>query len=124
MSIISDIACITGGILLGIETLDKWDGAKDFFKKAESFLLPYNTIIGGALFISNIINIFNQRCLIYNIIGIAAGLLLFTDVLKKIPTLGDLITKASAILLPFKAVLGIAILVIGIMGLFGLRLFC
>ena len=124
MSLISDIACIAGGILLGIETLDKWDGGKDFFKKAENFLLPYNTIIGGVLLVVSILNILKPGCMLYDAVGIAGGLLLFTEALSKIPALGDILTSASKALIPFKAIIGIAILVIGVTGLIGLRMFC
>ncbi len=124
MSIVSDIASIAGGILLGIETLDKWDGGKDFFKKAENFLLPYNTIIGGVLLVVSVLNFLKPGCLLYDIVGIVAGLLLFTEVLSKIPAIGDLLIKASKALLPFKAIIGIAILIIGITSLIGLRILC
>jgi len=124
MSIISDIASIAGGILLGIETLDKWDGANDFFKKAENFLLPYNTVIGGVLFITGILNFIRPGCMIYDVVGILAGVLLFTNILSKIPAIGDLLVKASKSLLPFKAIIGIAILIIGITKLIGLKILC
>jgi len=124
MSFISDIASISGGILLGIDTLDKWDGGKDFFKKAEKFLLPYNTVIGGVLLILSIINILKPGCTLYDAFGIAAGLLLFTQTLSKIPTIGDLLIKVSKALVPFKAIIGIAILIIGITSLLDLGIFC
>lgn len=125
MSLVSDIACITGGILLGIETLDKWDGGNDFFKKAENFLLPYNTIIGGVLLITSIFNVMRPGCLLFDIVGIAAGLLLFTGTLSKIPAIGDILIKASKSLLPFKAIIGVAILIIGVASLTGfLSRFC
>lgn len=124
MSLVSDIAAIAGGILLGIETLDKWDGGKDFFKKAENFLLPYNTIIGGVLLVVSILNILKPGCMLYDAVGIVAGLLLLTEVLSKVPALGELLVKASKALLPFKAIIGIAILIIGITSLIGLRILC
>jgi len=124
MSLLSDIASIAGGILLGIDTLDKWDGANDFFKKAEKFLLPYNTIIGGILFVVSILNFLKPGCLIYDVVGIVAGILLFTEILSKIPAIGDLLIKASKALLPFKAIIGIAILIIGVTKLIGLNILC
>lgn len=124
MSIISDIASITGGILLGIDTLDKWDGNNDFFKKAEKFLMPYNTAIGGTLFITGILNFLKPGCMIYDVVSIIAGILLFTEILSKIPAIGDLLVKASKALLPFKVVIGIAVLIIGITNLIGLRILC
>jgi len=124
MSIISDIASIAGGILLGIETLDKWDGANDFFKKAENFFLPYNTAIGGILFVMGILNFLRPGCAIYDVVSIIAGILLFTKILSKIPIIGDLLVKASKALLPFKAIIGIAVLIIGVTQLIGLHILC
>lgn len=125
MSLIVEITSIAGGILLGIETLDKWDGGKDFFKKAENFLLPYNTIIGGVLLIMSTLNILRPGCALFDAVGIAAGILLFTNMLAKIPVIGDLILKASKALLPFKAIIGVAILIIGVASITGfLSQFC
>jgi len=33
MSLLLDIANISGGLLLGLATLDKWDGESNFFNK-------------------------------------------------------------------------------------------
>jgi len=124
MGVIFNIACIASGILLGIETLDKWDGDKDFFVKAEKFLLPYNTSIGGTLLILSALNLLKGNCLIYNILAIAGGLLLLTNILSKTPAIGDLLIKASKALLPFKAIIGIAIIVVGATGILGIKLLC
>ena len=124
MGIVFNIACIASGILLGIETLDKWDGAKDYFKKAESFLLPYNTSIGGTLLVISLLSLFKGRCLVTNLLALASGLLLLTNILYKAPVIGDLLVKASKILLPFKAIIGIAIIIIGATGLLGINLLC
>ena len=124
MSIISDIASVAGGILLGIDTLDKWDGSKDFFKKAEDFLLPYNTAIGGVLFVISVLNFLRPGCALYDSVGIVAGILLFTEILSKTPVIGDLFVKISKSILPFKAIIGIAVLIIGVTSLLGLRILC
>ena len=124
MGVIFNIACIASGILLGIETLDKWDGDKDFFVKAEKFLLPYNTSIGGTLLILSALNLLKGNCLIYNILAIAGGLLLLTNILSKTPVIGELLIKASKALLPFKAIIGIAIIVVGVTGILGIKLLC
>ncbi len=124
MGVIFNIACIASGILLGIETLDKWDGDKDFFVKAEKFLLPYNTSIGGTLLILSALNLLKGNCLIYNILAIAGGLLLLTNILSKTPVIGELLIKASKALLPFKAIIGIAIIVVGATGILDIKLLC
>jgi len=81
ISIIISAASITGGILLAMSTLDKWDGDKDFFKKIGAFLTPYNTIIGGALLAIGIIY-FRSRGLLHSGVSIAAGLLLLTNIFR------------------------------------------
>lgn len=122
--LIFSIAATASGLLLATSILDKWDGEKDFFNKIAAFLLPYNTIIGGVIFGLGILGIFNKGCLIHDIVAIAAGLLLITDILAKAPLIGNLLVKASNALVPFKVVVGIAILVIGLTRLFGIYLLC
>lgn len=110
------IANITGGLLLGIATLDKWDGDANFFNKIAGFLAPFQTIIGGALVVLAILNLFDG--LIYNIVSILGGLLLLTHVFGKVPALEETLRKVSDKLMPFKAIIGIALIVIGILSLF------
>ena len=124
MDLVYQIASVAGGILLGIDTLDKWDGGGDIFKKAEKFLMPYNTIIGGVLTVMGIMNLLRPGCMLTDIVGIAAGILLFTEVLSNVPAVGDLFKKASGILTPFKAVIGVAILILGATSLFGINPLC
>ena len=116
IGLLINVASISGGILLAMSTLDKWDGEKDFFKKIGSFLTPYNTIIGGVLLGIGILY-FRSRGIVYSALSIAAGLLLLTDILGKAPALGELLVKASKALFPFKVGIGLASLAIGILGL-------
>jgi hypothetical protein len=46
------------------------------------------------------------------------GLLLLTHVFSKVPALEDVLLKISMTLMPFKAVIGIALIVLGILSLF------
>lgn len=120
-----NIAATASGFLLATSILDKWDGDKDYFKKIANFLLPYNTIIGAVIFGLGILGIFTPGgCLIHDIIAVCAGLLLITNILGKAPVIGDLLVKASNALVPFKVVVGIAILVIGLTRFFGMYLLC
>ncbi|MDY2587863.1 hypothetical protein [Winogradskyella aquimaris] len=107
------IANISGGILLGLATLDKWDGESNFFNKIAGVLAPFQTIIGGALVV---LPIFKFSLL--SIISILGGILLLTHVFGKVPALETSLRQLSAKLMPFKAIIGIAILVLGILGLF------
>jgi len=110
------IAKISGGILLGLATLDKWDGESNFFNKIASVLTPFQTIIGGALVVLALIT-FSSGWL-YSIISILGGILLLTHVFGKVPALESTLRKLSDKLMPFKAIIGIALLVLGILSLF------
>ncbi|WP_179008505.1 hypothetical protein [Winogradskyella forsetii] len=110
------IANISGGILLGLATLDKWDGERDFFNKIAGFLAPFQTAIGIALIVLAILEFWDG--LLFNIVSILGGILLLTHVFQKVPALETSLRKLSAKLMPFKAIIGIALIVIGILGLF------
>lgn len=110
------IANISGGILLGLATLDKWDGDRNFFNKIAGFLAPFQTAIGLALIILAILEFWDG--LLYNILSILGGILLLTHVFGKVPALEATLHKLSDKLMPFKAIIGIALIIIGILGLF------
>lgn len=113
-----DIANIAGGILLGLATLDKWDGESNFFNKIAGFLAPFQTVIGGVLVGLGILRLFGGHNLLFTIISIIGGLLLLTHSLGKIPALGDVLKKISDKLMPFKAIIGLGLIVVGVLGFF------
>ena len=110
------IANVSGGILLGLATLDRWDGDSNFFNKIAGVLAPFQTVIGGALIVLAILKFWSGT--LYNIVSIMGGILLLAHSIGKVPALGDSLKKLSDKLMPFKAVIGIALLVIGILRLF------
>ncbi|ULC59010.1 hypothetical protein MBM09_13975 [Flaviramulus sp. BrNp1-15] len=110
------IANISGGILLGLATLDKWDGETNFFNKIAGVLAPFQTIIGGALIVLSILVFWNN--LLFNIASILGGILLLTHVFGKVPALETSLRKLSDKLMPFKAIIGIGLIVIGLISLF------
>ena len=110
------IANVSGGILLGLATLDRWDGDSNFFNKIAGVLAPFQTVIGGALIVLAILKFWSGT--LYNIVSIMGGILLLAHSIGKVPALGDGLKKLSDKLMPFKAVIGIALLVIGILRLF------
>ncbi|MFK7834144.1 MAG: hypothetical protein AB8B52_12795 [Winogradskyella sp.] len=114
IGLLATIANISGGILLGLATLDKWDGDSNFFNKIAGKLAPFQTIIGVALIVLAIL----KFSLLYSVISILGGILLLTHVFGKVPALETSLRQLSATLMPFKAVIGIALLVIGVLGLF------
>tara|TARA_Y100000815_G_C13148046_1_gene426920 strand:+ start:251 stop:700 length:450 start_codon:yes stop_codon:yes gene_type:complete len=124
MGTIFDISNICAGILLGISVLDRWDGSSQIFTKAAGILAPFRTIIGCISLILGIIYIFRPFCTLYDLIGILAGLTLLSGSLEKVPSIGDFLEKISNGLTPFKAAIGIAALVVGLLGLFNVAVLC
>ena len=110
------IAKISGGILLGLATLDKWDGESNFFTKIANALAPFQTSIGGGLIVLAILTF--RGNLLYSILSILGGILLLTLAFGNVPSLEASLHKLSDKLMPFKAVIGIALIVIGILGAF------
>jgi len=110
------IANIAGGLLLGLATLDKWDGESNFFNKIAGKLAPFQTVIGGALIVLALLKF--RSNLLFNIASILGGILLLTHVFSKAPALETSLRKLSATLMPFKAIIGIALIVIGLIRLF------
>ena len=110
------IAKISGGILLGLATLDKWDGEANFFNKIANVLAPFQTVIGGALIVFAIMTFWSN--ILFTALSLVAGLLLLTHVFGKVPSMEASLRKLSDKLMPFKAIIGIALLVVGILGLF------
>lgn len=111
------IANLCGGILLGLATLDKWDGESNFFNKIAGVLAPFQTLIGGALVVLSLLRIFGGHNWPFNFTSLLGGLLLLTHVFGKVPALETSLRKLSAKLMPFKAIIGIGLLVIGILNL-------
>jgi hypothetical protein len=110
------IANISGGLLLGLATLDKWDGERDFFNRIAGVLAPFDTVIGLALIILAILEFWDG--LLFNVVSILGGILLLTHVFGKVPALETSLRQLSAKLMPFKAIIGIGLIVIGILGIF------
>ncbi|WP_299118729.1 hypothetical protein [uncultured Winogradskyella sp.] len=116
ISLLLIIANIAGGLLLGLATLDKWDGESNFFNKIAGFLAPFQTVIGGALVVLAILTFWGN--VLFSIASILGGLLLLTHVFGKVPAMETSLRKLSAKLMPFKAIIGIALIVIGLIRLF------
>ncbi|AOW21752.1 hypothetical protein [Urechidicola croceus] len=114
---IFNIGNIAGGILLGLATLDRWDGDRNFFNKIAGFLAPFQTIIGGILLGFGILYLMGNGNKLYNVVSVLGGFLLLAHVLGKVPALGSALQKLSQKLIPFKATIGIALIVVGVLGL-------
>lgn len=116
MGILLTIANISGGLLLGLSTLDKLDGERNFFNKIAGFLAPFQTLIGGALVVLAVLTFFSN--ILFSVASIIGGILLLTHVFSKVPALEATLRKLSDKLMPFKAIIGIGLIVIGLLGLF------
>jgi hypothetical protein len=119
IEIIFKIACLAAGILLGLTALDKLDGESDFFNNIAKKLMPFTTIIGGGIVGLGIYYLLHFDHLIFNILAIAAGVLLLTHVLSQIPKIGDSLVKLSKMLMPFKVIVGIALIILTILRFIG-----
>lgn len=118
MELIFNIANISGGVLLGLAMLDKWDGDANFFNKIAKFLSPFHVTIGGAMLGLGILNLISGHSILANIVSILGGILLLTHTLAKLPKVGESLVKLSDKLTPYKAIIGIASLILGLFGLF------
>jgi hypothetical protein len=96
--------------------LDKWDGESNFFNKIAGALAPFQTVIGGVLIVLAILTF--RSSILFSILSILGGVLLLTHVFGKVPAIETSLRKLSGKLMPFKAIIGIALLVIGVLGLF------
>lgn len=112
------IANISGGVLLGLATLDKWDGERNFFNKIAGVLAPFQTVIGGALVVIGLMRVFGGYNILSNVASVLGGFLLLTHVIGKAPAFGDSLKKISDKLMPFKAIIGIGLIVIGVLSIF------
>ncbi|MGB6268677.1 MAG: hypothetical protein WBF67_06645 [Olleya sp.] len=105
---------------MGLATLDKWDGEANFFNKIAGVLSPFQTIIGGALVVLPLWHIIRGGFTIFGLVSIVGGLLLLTHVFSKAPALEETLRKVSDKLMPFKAIIGVALVAIGILSLLGI----
>jgi len=115
IELIFKIGCLCAGILLGITALDKLDGESNFFNDIAKKLMPFNTIIGGGILGLGIYYLLHFDHLIFNLLAMASGILLLTHVLSQIPTVGDSLVKISKALMPFKVIVGVALLVLTVL---------
>lgn len=124
MDTIFDMANIATGILLGITVLDKWDGDKDYFTKISTYLTPYQIPIGFCSLVLGILFIVQPGCLLYDALGITSGILLTVHRLTKLPSVGSYLEKFSVFLAPYQAIIGVAVLIGGFLGLINSTLLC
>lgn len=120
--LIFKIANVLAGILLGITALDKLDGESDFFNNIAKKLMPFTTAIGGTTLGLGILFLLRSGGFLYDLLAIAAGLLLLTHVLSQVPAIGETLVKISKKLMPFKVIVGMTLLVLTLLRFFGVHI--
>ena len=81
-----------------------------------SFFATYKTELIETLIVLAILTFWSN--ILYTALEIVGGLLLLTHVFGKVPSMEATLRKVSEKLMPFKAIIGIALLVVGILRLF------
>jgi hypothetical protein len=83
--------------------------------KVVDSLAPFDAVIGVVAVVVGLLNITS----VIGVALIAAGLTLATGALAQVPALGPHLERAGNALRPFRVVLGVVVLVIGVMALLG-----
>jgi hypothetical protein len=78
-------------------------------------LAPFDAVIGIVAVVIGVLNITS----VTGIVLIAAGLTLAAGALAQVPALGPHLERAGKALRPFRVVLGVVVLVIGVLALLG-----
>ncbi|MEC8884049.1 MAG: hypothetical protein VYD98_05300, partial [Bacteroidota bacterium] len=97
MIILYELALICSGILLAINTLDKWDGSTQLFAKIADALKPFAAVIGGIALILGIWFLFRPVCTFRDIVAVLAGLALLGGTFENHPSLQNFFNKAAGV---------------------------
>ncbi|WP_049753486.1 hypothetical protein ACN2MM_00635 [Alkalilimnicola ehrlichii MLHE-1] len=109
---IEGIVAILAGLLLITPIIGRGSaGAKVVGK-----LTPFEAVIGVVALIVGVLNVMSVTGLVL----IVAGLLLAASALAKIPAIGSHLARAGKALKPFRVVIGVVVLVIGVLVLLGI----
>jgi hypothetical protein len=76
-------------------------------------LQPFQTVIGVIALVAGILNFLS----LFGIVLILAGLILAINALAGVPAIGDGLTRAGRALNPFRLIIGIVVLILGIAAL-------
>ena len=124
MIILYELALICAGILLAINTLDKWDGSTQLFAKIADALKPFAAVIGGIALILGIWFLFRPFCTFRDIVAVLAGLALLGGTFENHPSLQKFFNKAAGVLNPYRVIIGLIALILGLLGLFNIAFIC
>ena len=119
MSTLFDLVMIGAGLILGVSVFGKLQRVGDSLEDASTWLNRYRTLLGSACLIFALLLAFRPGHLLSEIVGILAGLLLLGSRLAEVPGVGDDLARASRNLVPFEAIIGVAAVIMGLLGILG-----
>ena len=120
MDLFFDLARIAAGLLLAQAMFSKLGSFEDEMEKVAAWLSGFQGLIGGFAFILGIIYVLKPGCLLMDLSGILAGMILFGYALARVPGIGEHLQKASNSLRAFSYPIGMAAIISGVLGLFGI----
>jgi len=120
-----DAVCILSGILLGTTMLSNQKSIGESITSLSKKIVPYQFTLGSlALILGIFLLIARPGCAIHDVVGMLAGLTLLGSKLNDVPVVGNVLTDASNWLSNYKDMIGIAAIVIGILGLLNIHILC
>ncbi len=120
-----DVACILSGVLLGTNLLSKQKSIGNSVASVTKSLTPYQFTLGSlTLILGTFLLIFRSGCAIHDIVGMAAGITLLGAKLNDVPVIGNVLSDVSNWLDTYRDYIGIAAIIIGILGLLNIHILC
>ncbi len=119
-----DVSNILGGIVLAIGALGGLANIGSVFTKIAETVEPYKAFFGWMSLIFGVIFLFQPGCAIHDIAGIILGITLLKDELRALPAIGDFLADSGNKLTQWVNPIGIAGLVVGILGLLNWHILC
>ena len=117
MDLIFDLSKIAAGILLAQVALTKYDTISKTVDKLAGLLSGFQGIIGGLSLVLGVLYVLRPDCLLMDMAGVLAGLILMGVSLKSVPAIGEALNNASVALKAFSIPIGIAAIASGVLGL-------
>ena len=117
MDTLFDLSNIAAGMILGISILKNIEGIGKKLQEFSAWLLDFKHIFGIISLLLGFAFLLKPGYALHDIVGILAGLLLLSEKLEQVPTIGEYLAKAAKALVPIEAAVGIAAIVVGFLGL-------
>jgi cadmium resistance protein CadD (predicted permease) len=110
---ITAIVAILAGLVLLAGRLGAVPGIGPGLEKFARWLLPFEVVIGVVALVVGILELLSLE----GILLILAGLVLAISALRSIPSIGPWLGRMGNALLPFRVIIGVIILVVGLLDL-------